>query len=170
MSEWTHLDEDGRASMVDVSEKSTTRRVAVARGRLLCEETTLEHFRQGTLEKGEALGVARIAGIMAAKATSNAIPLCHPLPIKKVEVRFGFTDSPAAVAVEATVVTVGQTGVEMEALHAASVAALTLYDMAKALERGMTLDGFHVAKKSGGRSGEWKHENPTWDVEAVEWV
>jgi cyclic pyranopterin phosphate synthase len=170
MSDWTHLDEEGRASMVDVSQKDVTRRVAVARGRVLCEPETLARFREGTLEKGEALGVARVAGIMAAKATSTAIPLCHPLPIKKVEVRFGFVDSPAAVAVEARVVTVSQTGVEMEALHAANVAALTLYDMAKAIDRGMTLDGFHVAEKTGGRSGDWIHPSPSWSADDVEWA
>lgn len=170
MSDWTHLDEDGRASMVDVSGKDVTRRVAVARGRLLCLPETLQKFRDGSLEKGEALGVARIAGIMAAKATSSAIPLCHPLPIKKVEVRFGFTDEPSAVAVEARVVTVSQTGVEMEALHAANVAALTLYDMAKAIDRGMTLDGFHVAEKTGGRSGDWIHPQPSWASDDAEWL
>lgn len=155
--------------MVDVSDKEVTRRVAVARGMLRCDEATLARFEAGSLEKGEALGVARIAGIMAAKQTSNAIPLCHPLPIKKVSLRFGWCREPAAVAVEARVVTVSQTGVEMEALHAANVAALTLYDMAKAIDRAMVLDGFHVATKTGGRSGSWEHPDPPFAIDAVEW-
>lgn len=154
--------------MVDVSDKDVTKRTAVARGILRCEPTTLEKFRTGALEKGEALGVARISGIMAAKQTSNAIPLCHPLPIKKVELRFGWAE-PAGVAVEAKVVTVSQTGVEMEALHAATVAALTLYDMAKGIDRAMTMEGFHVASKLGGRSGDWHHPSPPFPDAEVDW-
>lgn len=139
--------------MVDVSGKSATHRVAVAEARLRMAPSTLALIRAGSLEKGDALAVARIAGISAAKQTPFLIPLCHPIPLTKVEVHLELLDD--AVRIEARAETVGPTGVEMEALVAASTAALTLYDMAKSVERGMELESVRLLKKSGGRSGDY---------------
>jgi cyclic pyranopterin phosphate synthase len=152
----THLDERGRLSMVDVSEKTETARVAIARARLCARDETLEAIMGSHLEKGEALAAARIAGIGAAKRTGDLIPLCHPLPLTSVEVRFEREEG--AVAIEAEARCVGRTGVEMEAMMAASVAGLTLYDMAKAMEKGMTLEAVRLVEKRGGKSGTWKRE------------
>ncbi len=151
----THFDEQGRAAMVDVSAKPVTERVAVARGRVVMAPATLERIREGAMGKGDVLGVARIAGIMAAKRTGELIPLCHPLMLSKVAV--DLTPAPPdAVEIEATVKLAGQTGVEMEALTAVTVAALTVYDMCKAIDRGMRIEAVRLAHKSGGRSGVYE--------------
>jgi cyclic pyranopterin phosphate synthase len=152
----SHLDEHGRLSMVDVSAKPETARSATARARLIAPADVIEAVFGGTLEKGEALAAARLAGIQAAKKTGELIPLCHPLPLTRVDVRF--TRGEGAIEIEAEVRCVGRTGVEMEALMAASVAGLTLYDMAKALEKGMTLEAVRLVEKTGGKSGTWRRE------------
>jgi cyclic pyranopterin phosphate synthase len=154
MSKLTHLDDAGAAHMVDVSAKNVTRREAIAAGHITMSAEALAAIRDGALVKGDALAVARIAGIMAAKRTSDLVPLCHPLPVSSVSVDFKFGDD--GIDCTATVVTTGQTGVEMEALTAVSIALLTLYDMAKAIDRGMTIGAVRLLGKSGGRSGDWR--------------
>jgi len=149
----THFDEDGKARMVDVGEKPATHRVAVAAARLAASPATIAVIRDGSATKGDVLGVARVAGIMGAKRTSDLIPLCHPIMLTKVGIRFDLTET--TVEIEATAETRGPTGVEMEALTAASVAALTVYDMVKAIDRGMTIESVRLVRKSGGRSGDW---------------
>lgn len=151
----THLDAHGRASMVDVGAKAETEREAVARGEVLMEATTLEQITSGGLPKGDVLAVARIAGIMAAKRTSDLIPLCHPLMLTHVAVSIEPDSAHSRLLIEARVRTKGQTGVEMEALTAVSVAALTIYDMCKAIDRGMRMSDIRVVEKRGGKSGEW---------------
>jgi cyclic pyranopterin phosphate synthase len=148
-----HFDAAGNARMVDVGGKDETERVAVAAGRIRMSAATLAIVRAGTAGKGDVLGVARVAGIMAAKRTSELIPLCHPLPVTSATVDFTLEED--AVGVVATVATRGRTGVEMEALTAASVACLTIYDMCKAYERGMVIDAVRLLEKRGGRSGTW---------------
>jgi cyclic pyranopterin phosphate synthase len=153
----THFDDQGRAVMVDVGGKPVTDRSATARARVVMQPATLAMIRTGTAKKGDVLGVARLAGIMAAKRTAELIPLCHPLPITSVAIEL----EPAgddAVEIAATVRTTGQTGVEMEALTAASVAALTVYDMCKAVDRGMRIEALRVVAKSGGKSGDFTQE------------
>ena len=150
----THLDEAGAAHMVDVSAKPATAREAIATVRILMSADALAAMRAGALAKGDALAVARVAGIMAAKRTAELIPLCHPLALSKVSVELAFAKD--GIDCTATVATTGPTGVEMEALTAASVALLTLYDMAKAIDRGMRIDGVRLLAKSGGRSGDWR--------------
>ncbi len=153
----THFDDQGRAVMVDVSGKEQTSRTAVARGRVVMAPATLDLIRDGAVGKGDVLGVARIAGIMAAKRTSELIPLCHPLLISKVTV--DLTPAPPdTVEIEATVKVGGQTGVEMEALTAVTVAALTVYDMCKAADRAMRIEAVRLAHKSGGKSGLYEAE------------
>ncbi|KAB7739319.1 cyclic pyranopterin monophosphate synthase MoaC [Parvibaculum sedimenti] len=152
----THLDAKGRASMVDVSAKKVTARTATARGRIVMEPETLALITGGGLAKGNALEVARLAGIMAAKKTSDLIPLCHPLAISKVSVDFKPDAKKNCIEVEATVKLSGQTGVEMEALTAVSVACLTIYDMAKAVDRSMQIDNIRLTHKAGGKSGTYK--------------
>ena len=144
--------------MVDVAAKPATHRVAVATGRIEMQPATLTLIESGTAKKGDVLGIARIAGIQAAKKTSDLIPLCHPLALTRVAVAFAIADAGAApqVACTATVETVGPTGVEMEALTAVSVAALTVYDMCKAIDKGIVIEGIRLLEKSGGRSGDWK--------------
>jgi cyclic pyranopterin monophosphate synthase len=149
----THLDAQGAARMVDVSAKAATRREAVAGGFIAIAETALTAIREQAVAKGDVLAVARIAGIMAAKRTADLIPLCHPLPIDAVSMDLAIEAT--GIRVTATVITTHGTGVEMEALTAVSTALLTIYDMAKALDRGMTIGGVRLLKKSGGRSGEW---------------
>lgn len=156
MASLTHLDDEGQARMVDVGAKAETEREAVAAGRVTMRPETLAALRRGDLPKGDVLGAARIAGIMAAKRTSELIPLCHSLLLSSVAVEFGFDEDASAVEIRATVRCKGQTGVEMEALTAVSVAALTVYDMAKAIEHGMTIDDIRLLEKRGGKSGEWK--------------
>ena len=152
----THFDAEGRAAMVDVSSKPETDRTATARARVVMAPETLALITSGTAKKGDVLGVARLAGIMGSKRTADLIPLCHPLPISAVTVDL-WPDGDG-VAVEATVRTTGRTGVEMEALTAASVAALTVYDMVKAVDRGMRVEGLRVVHKAGGKSGEFRQE------------
>jgi cyclic pyranopterin phosphate synthase len=151
---FTHFDAAGRAAMVDVSGKEETARIAVARGRIVMAPETLARIQQGAVGKGDVLGVARLAGIMAAKRTSELIPLCHPLLLAKVTV--DLTPAPPdAVEIEALVKVTGQTGVEMEALTAVTVAALTVYDMCKAADRGMWIGEVRLVHKEGGKSGPW---------------
>ncbi len=155
MSELTHFDKEGKAIMVDVGEKETTRRVAVARGEVRMQPETLARILENKVEKGDVFAVARLAGIMAAKKTSELIPLCHTLLINSVTVEFTPDRDNASVGIEATVKVNGQTGVEMEALTAVSVAALTIYDMCKAVDKAMTIDHVRLAEKKGGRSGHF---------------
>jgi cyclic pyranopterin phosphate synthase len=153
----THFDAAGRAAMVDVSAKAETARSATARGRIVMQPATLALIREGRAGKGDVLGVARIAGIMAAKRTHELIPLCHPLMISKVAVDLQ-PEGEDAVAIEATVTLTGRTGVEMEALTAVTVAALTVYDMVKAVDRGMRIEDVRLVHKAGGKSGEFRGE------------
>lgn len=154
MTQLTHLDETGAARMVDVSDKQVTVREAVAAGRLRMSNEALNAIRSQSAAKGDAVAVARVAGIMAAKRTSDLIPLCHPLPIGRIAIDFSYEAN--AVAVRATVATEGKTGVEMEALTAVSVALLTLYDMGKAIDKAMVIEGVRLVSKTGGKSGDWK--------------
>ena len=150
---FTHLDSEGRARMVDVGAKEVTQRRAVARARVTMQEETAQALADGTVAKGDVLAVARVAGIQAAKRTSELIPLCHPLMLSSVQV--DLTPGPSWVDIEATAETVDRTGVEMEALTACSVAALTVYDMCKARDRAMQVETLGLVEKSGGRSGDW---------------
>lgn len=154
MSELTHLDSQGRARMVDVGGKPETQRVAVALGRIRMNAATLAALRDGRTPKGDVLAVARVAGIMAAKRTGELIPLCHPLALDAVSVEFAFVED--GVEARATASLTGRTGVEMEALTAVSVALLTIYDMAKAIDKGMVLGGIRLIEKRGGKSGDWR--------------
>lgn len=159
MSSLTHFDAQGQAHMVDVAAKASTHRIAVATGRIEMLPATLAIIESGTAKKGDVLGIARIAGIQAAKKTSDLIPLCHPLALTRVALDFSLhpagADTPAHVVCTATVETVGPTGVEMEALTAVQVALLTIYDMCKAVDRGMTMTGVHLLEKHGGKSGRY---------------
>jgi cyclic pyranopterin phosphate synthase len=155
----THFDAAGAAHMVDISAKQVTARSATAGARVVMQPSTLALIAAGTLAKGDVLGVARLAGIMAAKRTAELIPLCHPLPIAAVELSL-VVAPPDSVEIAATVRTTGRTGVEMEALTAVSVAALTIYDMCKAVDRGMRVDGLRVLRKAGGTSGLFVAEAP----------
>jgi cyclic pyranopterin phosphate synthase len=156
MSGLTHFDDKGAAHMVDVSGKAVTARSAVAEGLVVMEPATLALITEGRAEKGDVLSVARLAGIMAAKQTASLIPLCHPLPVTKVSVDLTPDPARSAIRVEATVKTSGQTGVEMEALTAVSVACLTVYDMVKAVEKGMRIEGIRLLLKEGGKSGRYE--------------
>jgi len=152
----THIGASGEARMVDVSEKPATERVAIAEGRVTMAKKTLALVLSGNAKKGDVLGAARIAGIMAAKKTHELIPLCHPLPVSKVEVDIAPAQNPPGLTVRATVKVTGQTGVEMEALTAVSVACLTIYDMVKAVERGMRIEAIRLVEKRGGKSGHFR--------------
>ena len=156
MAELTHFDGSGHAVMVDVTGKDVTDRVAIAGGSVLTAPATLARIRAGTMAKGDVLAVARLAGIMAAKQTASLIPLCHPLPLTSVTLEFTLDDLRSAVDIEATCRVSGRTGVEMEALTAVSVADLTIYDMCKAIDRGMTITDIRLLSKTGGASGDWK--------------
>jgi cyclic pyranopterin phosphate synthase len=156
--ELTHVDEGGRARMVDVGGKPDTERVAVAQGEVSMRPETLRLIAQTGVPKGDVLAVAQVAGTMAAKRTPDLIPLCHPLLLTQVNVEFDIDEEASRIEITATVRSRGQTGVEMEALTAVSVAALTIYDMAKAVERTMCIGNIRLVRKSGGRSGEWKLE------------
>ena len=149
----SHLDEKGRASMVDVGDKPATRRTAAASGAIRMKAETLALIRNGNMPKGDVLAVARVAGIMAAKKTSSLIPLCHPLQLSTVDIDFSFQDSPPAVHIRSTVKVTGPTGVEMEAMVAVSSAALTIYDMCKAVDREMIISDIRLEEKRGGKSG-----------------
>lgn len=152
----THFDADGKAVMVDVGGKQDTQRIAVAAGSISMSADAFALVKSGTMAKGDVLGIARIAGIMAAKKVDSLIPLTHPLMINKAEVDFTFDDERKAVNIEATVAISGKTGVEMEALTAVSIAALTIYDMCKAVDKTMEIDNIRLLKKSGGKSGDFK--------------
>ena len=151
----THFDNSGNARMVDVSEKKETARVAVAVSKIKVSAETLELIEAGKIGKGDVLGVARVAGIMASKQTSNLIPMCHPLMITSCNVDFDINKDESYIGITATVKIVDKTGVEMEALTAATVAALTIYDMCKAVDKRMIIEGIHLLKKTGGKSGEF---------------
>ncbi len=154
MTGLTHLDPAGNARMVDVGGKPETRRVAVAEGRIAMNAAALAAISTGTVPKGDVMAAARIAGIMAAKKTAELIPLCHPLPLDSITLDFGIeTDG---IRVTSTATLTGRTGVEMEALTAVSIALLTIYDMAKALDKGMIIDGIRLIEKRGGKSGDWR--------------
>jgi cyclic pyranopterin phosphate synthase len=163
MSEFTHFDESGRARMVDVTDKSVTQRVASAQARVLMRPETLEKIQRGQIAKGDVLAVAQVAGVMGAKRTPDLIPMCHPLLLTSVDIAFKEESQPnrdgfCGITITATVKTTGQTGVEMEALTAASVAALTIYDMCKAVDKAMAFADIHVIAKSGGKSGTYERE------------
>ncbi|SLN65697.1 Cyclic pyranopterin monophosphate synthase accessory protein [Aquimixticola soesokkakensis] len=158
MAELTHFDAQGHAHMVDVSDKDVSDRLAVAEACVVMRADTLALITQGTAKKGDVCGVARLAGIMGAKRTADLIPLCHPLPISKVTLDLVPDDSLPGLRITATVKTTGRTGVEMEALTAASVAALTVYDMLKAAEKGMEITGLRLLRKDGGKSGPYRGE------------
>lgn len=151
----THIDQRGEARMVDVTEKGATERIAIAEGRVLMRKETLDIVLEGNAMKGDVLGAARLAGIMAAKRTHGLIPLCHPLPLSKVEIDINPEHSLPGFLVQSTVKVTAKTGVEMEALTAVSIACLTIYDMVKAVERGIRIEGIRLLHKSGGKSGEW---------------
>ena len=150
----THLDEQGNAKMVDVGDKDVTSREAVARGHVSIQHETLRLIKEGLMKKGDVLTIAQLAGIMGAKKTSELIPLCHPLPLDRVDVDLELDEAESRINITATAKTTARTGVEMEALTAVSVAALTLYDMCKSVDRGMRIEGVRLVKKSGGRSGD----------------
>ncbi len=152
----SHFDEQGMAHMVDVGDKPVTSRIATAKGRIVMSPQTLAMIAQGTAKKGDVLGIARIAGIMAAKKTPDLIPLCHPLPITKVTIDLTVNTAENCVDIEATIKTTGQTGIEMEALTAVSVTALTVYDMVKAIDKAMHITDIRVVLKDGGKSGLYK--------------
>jgi cyclic pyranopterin phosphate synthase len=155
MSNLTHFDAAGQAHMVDVGAKAVTHRVAVAGGRIRMQAVTLDLIRSGTTKKGDVLGIARIAAIQGAKKTSELIPLCHPLAITRITVDFALDAAASAVTCQARVETHGQTGVEMEALTAVQVGLLTIYDMCKAVDRGMVIEQVQLLEKHGGKSGDW---------------
>jgi cyclic pyranopterin phosphate synthase len=155
VNDLTHFDAGGRAHMVDVGDKAETRRVAVARGRIAMQPATLARIREGSAAKGDVLGVARLAAIQGAKRTSDLIPLCHPVGLTRVAVEFEITEDPPAVDCIATAECLSRTGVEMEALTAVSVGLLTVYDMCKAVDRGMRIVDVRLLEKKGGKSGHW---------------
>lgn len=154
----THIDQRGEARMVDISDKGATERIAVAEGCVILRKETLDLVLEGNAMKGDVLGAARLAGIMAAKRTHGLIPLCHPLPLTKVEIEINPEHALPGFLVRATVKVTAKTGVEMEALTAVSIACLTIYDMVKAVERGVHIEGIRLLHKSGGKSGEWRAE------------
>lgn len=158
MSKLTHINARGEAHMVDVGGKDSSQRLAVAEGFILMQAETLELIVNGNNKKGDVLAVARIAGIMAAKKTSELVPLCHPIAISSIEIELVPDDNRPGVCCTSTVKTTGQTGVEMEALAATQIALLTVYDMCKAVDRGMTITNVRLVEKSGGKSGDWKRE------------
>jgi cyclic pyranopterin phosphate synthase len=156
VSDLSHVDDEGKARMVDVSGKPVTARMARATGSIQMRRETLDAIRSNTVAKGDVLGVARIAGIMAAKRTSELVPLCHPIALSDVSVEFSLDDALPGIRVEATAKTAAQTGVEMEAITAVSVSLITVYDMAKALDKSMVIGAISLAEKVGGKSGTWK--------------
>lgn len=155
MGELTHIDKNGRPRMVDVREKADTKRVAVAKGSIYMKPETFQRIKAGSMEKGDVLTVAQTAGIMAAKNTASSIPMCHNIMITGIEMDFIMDEVKSAIHIEACASTVGKTGIEMESLHAVSVAALTIYDMCKAIDRGMRITDIRLVKKSGGKSGDY---------------
>ncbi|HET7558410.1 MAG TPA: cyclic pyranopterin monophosphate synthase MoaC [Limnochordia bacterium] len=168
MADLTHIGAHGRAKMVDVGGKATTRRRAVARGEVRMAPATLARIRAGGIAKGDVLAVAQVAAIMAAKRTGELIPLCHPLPISGVDVRFAPGPDGESIWIEATALIDAQTGVEMEALAAISAAALTIYDMCKAIDKGMSIERIRLVHKSGGRSGDYERAGePAWPEDGL---
>ena len=159
MADFSHFDESGHARMVDVGGKEITKRVAVAAGRVLVSEATFDLIKTGGMKKGDVLGTAQIGGIMGAKHTPDIIPMCHPIMINGVDIDFALNEEDHAVEITASVKCSGVTGVEMEALTAVSVAALTVYDMCKAVQKDMVIDGIHLVSKSGGKSGDYRWED-----------
>ena len=157
MSGLNHFDEKGNAVMVDVSEKSETKRVAVAKGSIKVSKEIMNLIKTGNIKKGDVLGVSRVAGIMASKQTSNLIPMCHPLMINGANIDFELDEENGRVIIYGSVKTTGKTGVEMEALTAVSVAALTIYDMCKAVDKRMMISNIHLIEKTGGKSGDFKY-------------
>ena len=158
MAELTHFNEQGRARMVDVTEKAVTHRRAAAAGTVRVSPETLRKVREGTLKKGDVLAVAQVAGIMAAKHNADLIPMCHPLPLTGIDITFALTEDPCMVEIRAAVTCTGVTGVEMEALTAVSTAALTIYDMCKAVQKDMVIENIRLLEKSGGKSGDYRAE------------
>ncbi|MDD4681465.1 MAG: cyclic pyranopterin monophosphate synthase MoaC [Clostridia bacterium] len=158
MRDLTHIDKNGRPRMVDVGEKEDSKRTAVARGSVYMNAETLERIKTGSMEKGDVLSVAQTAGIMAAKNTASAIPMCHNILITGIEMNFIIDQENFAVHIEACANTIGKTGIEMESLHAVSIAALTIYDMCKAIDRGMRITDIRLMRKSGGNSGDFQNE------------
>ena len=156
MNGFNHFDAQGKAIMVDVTDKAATHRVAEARGEILVNEAVMSAIQTGTAKKGDVLGVARVAGIMAVKRTSDLIPMCHPLPLTGIDITFALSEEPCMVEIQATVTCTGTTGVEMEALTAVSAAALTIYDMCKAVQKDMRITDIRLLEKSGGKSGDYK--------------
>ena len=161
MADFTHFDDSGRSHMVDISAKADTLRTATAAGRVLVNGETFRLIQTGGMKKGDVLGAAQIAGIMAAKRTPDLIPMCHPILLKGVEVSFAMNEADLAVEITATVRCTGPTGVEMEALTAVSAAALTVYDMCKAVQKDMVIDAIRLLKKSGGKSGDYTAKEDT---------
>jgi len=153
MKKLTHMDESGRPRMVDITEKPDTHREAVVKGTVSMQAATLDLLKKGKMAKGDVLAVAQLAGIMAAKQTPNLIPLCHPVPIGDIKIEFSLNEENSTVEITTTVKSVGKTGVEMEALTATAVTALTIYDMCKAVDRGMRIENIRLIRKSGGKSG-----------------
>ena len=158
MGDLTHFNEQGRARMVDVTEKAVTHRTAIAAGEIHVSPETMAHIRNGTMKKGDVLAVAQVAGIQAAKHNWELIPMCHPLPLTGIDIAFALADDPCMVEIRATVTCTGVTGVEMEALTAVSVAALTIYDMCKAVQKDMRITNIRLLRKSGGKSGDYLAE------------
>ena len=159
MGKLTHFNQKGEAHMVNVGEKSSTHRIAIADGHIRMQPETLQHIESGTHKKGDVLGIARIAGIMAAKKTSELIPLCHPLSLSHIEINLETRPADNTVYCQAHVETTGQTGVEMEALQGVQTTLLTIYDMCKSIDRGMTIESIGLLEKSGGKSGKWVRNN-----------
>ena len=155
MGDLTHFNEQGRARMVDVTEKAVPHRPAIAAGEILVSPETMAHIKNGTMKKGDVLAVAQVAGIQAAKHNWELIPMCHPLPLTGIDIAFALSDAPCMVEIQATVTCTGVTGVEMEALTAVSVAALTIYDMCKAVQKDMHITNIRLLRKSGGKSGDY---------------
>ena len=155
MGDLTHFNEQGRARMVDVTEKAVTHRTAIAAGEIHVSPETMAHIRNGSMKKGDVLAVAQVAGIQAAKHNWELIPMCHPLPLTGIDIAFALADDPCMVEIRATVTCTGVTGVEMEALTAVSVAALTIYDMCKAVQKDMHITNIRLLRKSGGKSGDY---------------
>ncbi len=162
MEKLTHFNEEGRARMVDVSEKATTLRTATATGAIYMDTATLAMIREGRIKKGDVLAVAQVAGIMAAKRTSELIPMCHPLALTGADIRFALHETPCRIEIGCTTRCKGETGVEMEALCGVSAAALTIYDMCKAIQRDMRISDIQLLHKSGGKSGEYHREDTSW--------
>lgn len=158
MMELTHMDEKGRPRMVDVGSKEDTHRIAVAKGSIYMKKETLDRIRERSITKGDVLSVAQTAGILAAKNTASVIPMCHNIFITGVEMDFTLDEEHSAIHIEAAASTIGKTGIEMESLHAVSVAALTIYDMCKAIDRGMRITDIRLSSKSGGKSGEYNEK------------